>query len=513
MEGAAQTDSLPVRSRRSDLIIRHGNIVALMLLALHFFIVPSILIIYFTSDSGLRGPGTPRMAWWAHRRLTPKYGRWAMKRLARPTANENIEDISGTEWPLFGSVFYLWATESLQEAWEQGDRRTAAAPSVYAREAIEAAAALVTDPAHAAWVEKHWGKEYLHKEDAFYRMLLISAMTSHAKLLKSDKYLPALSDQVESLSREIDESPHGLLNDYPDQCYPTDVLAAIAAIQRADAVLGTDHSAFIERARRGFDGKCLDPDTGLPPYDALTDNGEPLGCARGCGCSYMTLNAPYLWPETAARWYELYEKHFWQYRWTAYGFREFPKAVAGKNWYMDVDSGPVVAGHGTAASAFAVGGARINGRFDHAWPLSAEMIATCWPLAGGTLAGPRILSNATDAPYLGEAAIIYFLTRQPAPGVQIQSGGHVPPYVYILLSIYIAFGVLLVFLAVRQLRRLRKQPSAQSPLANVQLALWAVLLTTGLTLTLAGHWIPGMALLLGGLLLPRDFHLQISRRG
>ncbi len=489
--------------RRPDSVVRYGNLVAIALLALYFFIIPAFLVVYFLADPNLRGSGVPKMAWWAHRSLTPKYQHWAAERLSRGTVNANTEDISGTEWPLFGSVFYLWATESLQEAWEQGDRRVATAPAVYARDAIEAAAALVTDPGHAAWVEKHWGKEYLHKEDAFYRMLLISAMTSHAKLLGSDRYLPALRDQVESLSDELDRSPSGLLNDYPDQCYPTDVLATIAAIRRADTVLGTDHSRFVARARRAFEGACLDPATGLPPYDAIAESGRPLSCARGCGNSYMALNAPQLWPETAVQWYALYEKHFWQYRLTAYGFREFPKGAPGNEWYMDVDSGPVIAGHGTAASAFGVGAARLNGRFDHAWPLSAEMITTCCPLADGALAGPRVLSNAINAPYLGEAAILYFLTRQPAPEAVLRQGGQLPPFVPILLAGYLLLGALFLFAAFLRHRQWRKQPPNRPPLAGVQLALWMGLLIAGAWLTIGGHWIPGLAMLLAAQLLPR----------
>ncbi len=92
-------------------------------------------------------------------------------------------DISGTEWPLFGSVFYLWATESLEQAAREDPSLCPVPPSQYARGAIEAAAALVADPNHAGWVRQHWGDEYLQKENLFYRMLLISALTSYQKLL------------------------------------------------------------------------------------------------------------------------------------------------------------------------------------------------------------------------------------------------------------------------------------------------------------------------------------------
>ncbi len=124
-------------------------------------------------------------------------------------------------------------------------------PRQYARGAIEAAAALVADPNHAGWVRQHWGDDYLKKENLFYRMLLISALTSYQKLLGDTRYEAPLRRQVESLAQELEDSPHGLLDDYPGQCYPIDIVPAIAAIRRADAVLGTDHSQFVARAVRG----------------------------------------------------------------------------------------------------------------------------------------------------------------------------------------------------------------------------------------------------------------------
>jgi len=182
-------------------------------------------------------------------------------------------DIAGTEWPLFGSVFYLLATEALQKDWEA--HPAGVAPKVYAREAIDVAAALVTDPGQAGWVKKHYGAKYLHEQDCFYRMLLICAATSHARLTGSSEHLALLRDQVETLSAEIDRSSAGLLEDYPDECYPGDVVSAIAAIKRADAVLGRDHSVFCSRALRAFSGERLARGTQLPPYFADSSNGHP----------------------------------------------------------------------------------------------------------------------------------------------------------------------------------------------------------------------------------------------
>ena len=190
--------------------------IAYLGLGLFFFLIPGIRLISDLNDPALRSAGIPRAAWRLHENLAPRYAKWAQKRLASQRGGQLIgDDVSGTEWPLFGSVFYLWSLESLQKAWEAEPNHASIAPDVYARQAIEAAADLVTDPNQANWVKEYWGKNYLHHQDLFYRFLLISAMTSYTNLTGNQRFTDELRDQVETLSAEIDSSPHGLLEDYP----------------------------------------------------------------------------------------------------------------------------------------------------------------------------------------------------------------------------------------------------------------------------------------------------------
>jgi len=486
-------------------ICRYGNIVILVFLAIYFFIIPFCIMAYFLTDSGLIGPGIPRIAFYSHRLLSPKYQKWARERVVKGHPGElSLEDIAGTEWPLFGSVFYLLATESLQEAWEENKDRSSAAPKIYAAGAIEAAAELVADPGHATWVKQHWGQDYLHRENVFYRMLLISALTSYQKLLGSEKYTSLLTDQVETLSKELDESPYGLLDDYPGQCYPTDIVAAIAAINRADAVLGTDHSDFIKRSVRAFQGRFVDS-TGLPPYEADSATGI-IGKARGCSSQWITVWTPELWPDYSKQLYENFDKHFWQKRCTAVGFREFPKDQPHSQWYIDVDSGPVIAGFGAAATAFGLGAARTNGRFDHAYPLTTEAIVLSWPLLNGTLAGPRILSNMTHAPYLGQAALLFSLTRTPSKETEITIGGQMPILVYLILAAYLGIGTLIVVAAIITLRRWKRLISEKLiPLEKMQLAFWIVLVATGIAFCSMHYFAVGLILVLSAQFLPRSW--------
>ncbi len=408
-----------------------------------FFVIPGLTVCwYLGTDTGLHGEGVSKFAYRRHQSLSDDYARYARERIvSRKAETLHASQIAETEWPLFGSCFYLWATESLQDAWEKDPGLSKRAPKVYARAAIDAAKDLVLDPGHAKWVKDHWGEDYLGKENVFYRMLVISAIVSHHNLTGSAEHFELLRDQSDRLIREIDASPHGILDDYPGQCYPTDVVAAIGAIQRADKVLGADHGAMIKRSLRAFSGSMLGP-YGLPAYAAESATGRRFDDSRGCGNSYFTTFAPGIWPTEDPGWYEAYAKHYWQEDRFVAGFREFPLGTS-DDYYMDVDAGPVLGGWGTAATAFGIGAARVNGRFDHASALSYEMLAASWPLANGTMLFPRLFSNGEHAPYLGEVAILFQLSREPVHGEAAVAGrGSIPACVWLMLLGYACLTML-----------------------------------------------------------------------
>jgi hypothetical protein len=367
-------------------------------LALWAFVAPVYIVIRDLNDPGMRDGTVPRSVFRRHASLAPRYATWARERVkSGKAARLSTAEVSATEWPMFGSVFFLWATEALQEAWTKDLSLASVEPRLTADEAIEAAVDLIADPNHAAWVKKHWGQNYLERENLFYRMLLISGLTSYQKLTGRSRYQPLLVNQVESLAKEIDTSPHGLLDDYPGECYPIDVLPAIAAVRRTDPLLGTDHAAFVIRALRAFEGTALDPNTGLPAYEVSSKTGQGVGPARGIGVSYMLIWAPSLWPETAREWSVAFERYFWQEGWLLKGVREFPRGSFDPGWSIDIDAGPVISGYGSAASAFGIGAARANGNLDRAYALSAEALAASWPLPDGSLLVPRLLSNVADS--------------------------------------------------------------------------------------------------------------------
>lgn len=475
---------------------RRSSLLGLGLVVFACFAWPGLMLLRDLTDPALRGPGIPRHALSLHRDLTERFTVWANARVAsRAAAQASLHDVPSTEWPMFSAVFYLLGTVELERAAAAGLIAPDEAPMRYAGPAVEAARALLVDPVEHSWVRTHWGADYLHRENVFFRSLLIAGLSAHAELTHDASSLPLLRDQVETLAAALDASPFGILEDYPGECYPIDVLAAVGLIRRADRVLGTDHSAFAARELRAFSGARADR-FGLPRFRVSLPSGSEDQPSRGIGTSWSLVFAPELWPERSAQWYSTYEANFWDDHGWAAGFREYARGTE-PEWTFEIDAGPVVDGFGTAASAFGIAAARRNGRFDHAFTLSAEMAAASWALPGGTLLLPRAISSAADAPYLGEAAILSFLTVQPREGVPVVTGGRLPGSVWFALVVYLGVPALVVFAAWRE----RRVGSTRPAPALLQWAM-ALLALVAVGAWFSGHALPAALTLVIALLLP-----------
>src|SRR5262249_46226401 len=107
--------------------------------------------------------------------------------------------------------------------------------------------------------------------------------------------------------------------------------------------------------------------------------------------------------------------------------------------------------------------------------LAAEMLATVGELPNGVLAMPRLLSNLSDAPMLGEAAILWQLSIQPEKGFPVKTGGTVPAYVYIVLISAFLFGTWRILVALYSFREARRGPEPEAWTPKLQLGAWAFL--------------------------------------
>src|SRR6185503_9280277 len=150
-------------------------------------------------------------------------------------------------------------------------------------------------------------------------------------------------------------------------------------------------------------------------------------------------------------------------------------------------AGPVIAGHGVAANAFGIGAARKNGRFDRAYPLSAEMLATVIELPNGALAIPRLLSNLSDAPLLGEAAILWQLSTPTERGFPVKTGGSVPPYAYIVIGCLLLFGLWRLVQSIEIFRATWRPSEDVIPLATFQAIVWVVFMAAAISAFFMHH--------------------------
>ncbi|HWB60544.1 MAG TPA: hypothetical protein VG733_13710, partial [Chthoniobacteraceae bacterium] len=341
------------------------NTALLSFAALWILVIPALKLTRDVRDPALALGGVPKCVFAWHRHLTPQFAGWAHATMKRGLgAQVGQFDIEGTEWPAHSAMFYLLATEGLQKAWERNHALSLVAPNVYARDAIDSAAALLMDPVNATWVRHFWGDDkYLKSQDVFFRMMVINGLTAHLALTGDHKYADFLREQADSLANELDASQWGLLEDYPQQTYPVDIVPAIAGIQRIDRLLGTDHSKMIARAERLMEGRDNDPVVGLPGYFVDMHTAEALQPARGIGNSMTLVWTPQIWPVQSPEWYARHVKYFWQQDSLLAGFREFRRNSGYADWQLEVDAGPVIAGYGTSASAFGAAAAHANG--DH----------------------------------------------------------------------------------------------------------------------------------------------------
>lgn len=423
---------------------------AALFVAACFFFYPAFQLVVLMRDPGIHATGRPSDLPSTFRSTGRRYLRWANGYLASLRAESvSPSDVAATEWPLFGTVFFMSAAEELVK---DGSLRV----DDELRASLNRAADVVVHPASAAWVKSKWGKDYLRRENVFYRMLVIMGLSSFEVTTGNVRYRTQKEEYARALYQELLAAKYHLADDYPGECYPNDVLWAVVAIQRA---LGRGCCDDLANGLMAVFERELSKSWGLPAFSVDARTAEVYQAARGSGNSGLLSFAGELNPVTAQRWYRAYEEHFWTGGFIK-GFRETPK---GSRDVTDVDSGPVVFGLGSVASAFGIGAARANGRFDHAAVLSMQALAASWPTPFGPLIPGAMGYLAADGWCFGELALSFALTRPSYVSATRPHDGSVPPLVWILLSFYIAGGLVIVVREAVYWRRRLSRSNAASP--------------------------------------------------
>ena len=349
------------------------------------------------------------------------------------------ENVAGTEWPMFGSVFYLLTAEELMKSGEISINQAEIL------DAVEKAALIITDPVTATWVRQQWGTAYLETENVFYRMLLIMGISSYEQITGKTMHHELLESQCQALATELTSAPLLHLDDYPGECYPNDVLWAVAAIKRSKILDSTQIDTLTEKLMAVLDSRLKT--NGLPAFQINADTGEIIQESRGCGNSGILPFAGELNFSIARSWYSAYEDQFWQDSGWVAGFREHPRGSTQN--FIDVDSGPVVFGFGSVAMTFGIGAANTFGRFDHSVPMTLEMVSASWPTPFGFLIPGLMGWLAAGGWCLGEMALLFSMTRPNLALGIVPFDGSVPGVIWIIMAIW---GSLSIFYAGREIR-------------------------------------------------------------
>ncbi len=402
-------------------------------------------VYYLCSDHGLRRAEPSKFAFALHRSLSAKLPYYIDRRIESGVASTlGSHEITATESPVYGAFFYLQATERLQEQWLRDHSLAEQAPVVTGAKAIDASLRIMLDPDHAHWVRSYWGDDYMTQPNCFYRMLLIGCITSHHNLTKETAHLALLRTTVNDLIEDIDSSPAGLIDDYPDQCFPCDVVCCISMIESASKALGEDRGKWAKEAVARIMSHFP---TGLPPYTADSSTGSPQSPSRGCTNGFFFTYISKLAPSKSPAWYQNYASEFWQENDLAAGWREFSYQSDSPSESFDPDSGPVLGGFGTGATGLGLGCTRAYGDHRRAGILGAEMIAAAIPLPGGTLLLPRLVSDHQHAPYFAEISILHQLSILPgSPSAEKARVEPIPHCTWYILGIEAAVLTVLLFI-------------------------------------------------------------------
>jgi len=415
---------------------------SVILLALFFFIYPGVVSLSLLWDDQLRSTGESRLVQRWFPSVAGRYEEWATQYLKSQYAAKICHDaIAETEWPMFGSVFFLVTASELHQ------RKQIDASQGKIRKAVTLAAQVVASPDTATWVRKKWGDEkYLTHQNVFYRMLLLMGLSAYEQMTGDRLYHALLTRQRLAFADELRQAKFNVLDDYPGECYPTDVLWAVAALQRAAKLDGTNCNDLAASLIKNLDSKLLARE-GVPAFSVDAETGAIFQHGRGCGNSGILQFASELDPTVASRWYEAHARHFWKDTGWAVGFTEVPRSM--KSDFMDVDSGPVIFGFGSVASAFGIGAAKSVGRLDHAVPLEMEAIACPWPTPFGLLIPGLMGKAAVDGWCLGETAILFSITRPCQASNITPFDGRAPGVVYLMIVFYFSIGFILIYFGKR----------------------------------------------------------------
>jgi hypothetical protein len=222
--------------------------------------------------------------------------------------------------------------------------------------AIRKASAVLLAPKTRAFGTEAWGSDALESLDELDRDAWLGyvalALSVHRQVDPDFPFVEVHDKIVSALRKRIEANPTGLFETYPNETYPVDVSASVAAIKLHGILTGENISEFVANWFTLFNERYIDSNTG---YLMQATDGTELGVPRGSGTSLAAYFVGFADSTTAANMFRALRKEGDR---NLFGFstiREFPRGVDGSG---DIDSGPVIFGSSVSATGFTLASAR-----------------------------------------------------------------------------------------------------------------------------------------------------------
>jgi len=164
-------------------------------------------------------------------------------------------------------------------------------------------------------------------------------------------------DNCQMIASAFASSPYGLLNSFPGFCWPVDNLAGLRCLRLHDEKFGSDYSSVVEKWKKWAEG-AFDASYGTLPFTADSQTGQPLASTRGSSLALCLVELRDVDENLFREQYLRFRNHFANSFLGLRTFREYPE---GAKPQADIDTGPVIGGHGILATVLGMAAAKLAG--------------------------------------------------------------------------------------------------------------------------------------------------------
>lgn len=159
------------------------------------------------------------------------------------------------------------------------------------------------------------------------------------------------------MANAFEDSPWGLLDSFPGFCWPPDNLAALRCLRLHDEMLGTDY-ASAAKEWKSWASTVLSAPSAILPFRADSQTGEAAIPGRGSSQALSLIEMRDVDEDLFRQQYLRFRSRFGNSLLGLRTWREFPKGEESRN---EIDTGPVIRGHGVLATLTGMVAAKLAG--------------------------------------------------------------------------------------------------------------------------------------------------------